>query len=118
MKNLYGILFTLIGLFLVGIGAYIGFENYDVIFYSKERESLYNGVYFASGDIVNVLEEDDKTLEVVINQEPYLFTWNGEYFVNKENGFYVKFKNEMLTIYKDGEEIKTLKRKYKNSIHN
>ena len=113
MKNLYGILFTLIGLFLVGVGAYIGFENYNIKFYSEEKGSLYSGVYFAAGDIVNVIEEEQDKMFVEINQESYEFYYNGEYYVNQETGFYIIFSNDKLTIYKDGEEIKTLNRKYK-----
>lgn len=118
MKNLFGIMFTFAGLFLVGVGAFIGFENYNREFFSKENDFLYNGVYFASSDIVSVEEKDNETLTVQINQEPYIFVNDGEKFVNEETGFYIIFSADKLTIYKDNKIIKSLNRKYKNSIQN
>jgi len=118
MKNLYGVLFTLIGLFLVGIGTYIDFENYNLIFYNEENDSLYTGVYYAASDIVSVIEEGNDNLIVKINQEPYEFTYDGVNYINKETGFYISFSDDNMTIYKNGEIVKTLYRKYKNSIHN
>lgn len=118
MKKLYGILFTFVGLFLVGIGSFIGFENYNIIFYGEENNSLYTGVYYAASDLVSVTEEDNEKIIVQINQESYEFIFDGVYYTNEETGFYIKFIENKLTIYKDGEVVKTLYRKYKNSIHN
>ncbi len=118
MKNIFGFLFTLTGLVLIGIGTYFGFEKFNKEFFSENNDSLYNGVYFASSDVISVEEENDNSIIVQINQETYKFLYDGEFFINQESGLYINFQDKKLILYKDGEKIKTLYKKYKNSIHN
>ncbi len=118
MKNLYTVLFVSIGLFLIGVGTYIGFENYNKTFFDEKEKDTIGGVYYAAGDLVNVQEEDNDLLMVKINKETYEFILFDDMYMNSETGFSIKFDNNQLILYKDDEIIRTLEKKYKNSIQN
>ena len=108
MKKIFGFLFMLFGLFLIGIGSYDGFETFSKELTREDKKSYFDGLYYASGDSVFVAQENDKVIKVSINNEAYEFVYNGEFYEDENSGFYLKIDNEELTLYKDGEVIRTL----------
>ena len=106
-------LFVLIGLFLIGVGSYIAFENYGnkLEQSSNVQNKLYTGIYYASSDIVKVIEENDNDMLVQINNETYSFMKNGDIFENKETGVHIEFMGDNLMLYKGKKLIKTLEKK-------
>ena len=108
MRKGIGLVFIIVGLIFIGIGAYNGFEIITNEFVFESNKSYYDGLYLASGDTIVVDSLDLDHLNVTINNTTYLFTYNGDYYENKDSGFYIIFNDDKLVLYKDDEKIRTL----------
>ena len=108
MKKIIGSFLIAVGLVLIGIGSYNGFEKFGNDLFAESKKSYYDGLYLAPGDSVMVTSEDKEVVKVLINSETYEFRYNGKYFENEYSGFYIYFTSDQLSIYKDGELIRTL----------
>ena len=108
MRKIIGSFLITVGLVLIGIGSYNGFEKFGNDLFAEHKKSYYDGLYLAPGDSVTVSSEDKEVIKVSINSETYEFKFNGSYYEDEYSGFYIYFTNDQLTIYKDGEEIRTL----------
>lgn len=107
MKKIVGFLFIVCGLVLIGIGSYDGFEKFEKEL-TSENESKYTGLYLSTGDSIIVNQVSEEKIRASINAKEYEFTNYGDYYENEESGFYIKFIDDELRLFKDGEMIKTL----------
>ncbi len=110
MRKIIGLTFIVVGLVLVGLGSYDGFERYGQDLFAEDKKNYYDGLYLTAGDSITVYSENKDDLKVSINNETYEFYYNGKYYENKESGFYIIFDEDNLVLYKDGEQIRTLKK--------
>lgn len=108
MRQAIGMFFIAVGLVLIGIGTFDGFEKIGKDLISEHKKSYYDGLYITAGDTILVTSQDDKVISVLLNDETYEFVYNGEYYENEYSGFYIYFSNNELNLYKDGEKIRTL----------
>jgi hypothetical protein len=106
MKNLYGVMFSIIGVFLVGVGSFVYFENYGYYLESSLKNNLYEGVYKSDNNEI-IVKDKDKSLMVTINNEEYEFVLNNNIYENKEVGLEITIKDNELKIIKDGEVVMT-----------
>lgn len=113
MRQVIGMFFISVGLILIGIGTFDGFEKIGQDLISEHKKSYYDGLYLTAGDSIVVSSESDKVMNVLINDEMYEFTYNGEFYENEYSGFYIMFSNDELNLYKDGEKIRTLHKEKK-----
>ena len=113
MRHLIGTFFMAVGFVLIGIGTYDGFEKIGQDLISEHKKSYYDGLYLTAGDSVVVSSESESVINVLINDEMYEFTYNGECYENEYSGFYIVFANDELNLYKDGEIIRTLHKEKK-----
>lgn len=110
MRKVIGTLFMTLGLVLIGIGTFDGFEKFEKDLIRESKKSYYDGLYLTEGDCIVVSSdaENDNSLYVLINNDTYEFIFNGDYFINEDSGFYILFSYDQLILYKDGEKIRTL----------
>ena len=113
MRKIIGTLFMTVGLVLIGIGTFDGFEKIGKDLMRDNKNSYYDGLYLTEGDCIMVTSEDSENIYVLLNNETYEFKYNGKYFINEDSGFYIVFSNEELLLYKDGEKIRTLQKEKK-----
>ncbi len=109
MNKMISSLYLLVGLFLVGVGSYIVFENYDISL-SYQTNQLYTGVYKADDNIVVVSNKSDNSIFLSINDETYDFEFNGKEFENLKMGMIVVFNDDSLILLKDGQTLNTYKK--------
>ena len=102
MKNLIGVMFSIIGVFLVGVGSYVYFENYGYYLESSLKNNLYEGVY-KNDDNNIVIKDKDKSLMVTINNEQYEFVKDNNIYINEESGLEITINGNELKLLKDGE---------------
>ena len=110
MRKVIGTVFVIFGLLLIGLGTFNEFELFEQRLIRDNKKSYYDGVYLTSGDTVFVSSQNKETIKVSINDEAYEFIYNGQYYENKESGFYIIFSENDLTLFKDGEKIRTLQK--------
>ena len=108
MRKTIGLLLVFVGLFLIGLGSFNEFELFERDLMRNNKKSYYDGLYLASGDSILVTSKSEKIIKVLINDESYDFTYNGSYYENEYSGFYIEFSNDEMSLYKDGEMIRTL----------
>ena len=112
MNKIIGAFFIIVGLILIGIGTYQEFNNISNLLVSETRDNnYYDGLYITSGDSITISSQSKDVMDVMINSDLYEFTFNGSYFENKNSGFYILFNDNELTLYRNGEEIRTLHKK-------
>ena len=111
MNKIIGTIFIIIGLILIGIGSYQEFNEFGKLLVSDNQNNLHDGLYITSGDSISVTSQDNNVLEVVLNEKFYEFKYNGSYYEDKISGFYIIFTDDDLSLYKDGELIRTLHKK-------
>jgi len=104
MKNLFGVMFSIIGIFLVGVGSFVYFENYGYYLESSLKNNVYEGIYKSDDNNIIVKEKDD-SFSVTINNEEYEFVLNNNIFENKEVGLELIIKDNELKLLKDGEVV-------------
>ncbi len=104
MKNLIGVMFSIIGVFLVGVGSYVYFENYGYYLESSLKNNLYEGVYKNDDNNV-VIKDKDKSLMVTINNEQYEFIKDNNIYINEESGLEITINGNELKLSKDGETV-------------
>ena len=85
MKNLIGVMFSIIGVFLVGVGSYVYFENYGYYLESSLKNNLYEGVY----------KNDDNNIVIKDNN----------IYINEESGLEITINGNELKLSKDGEIV-------------
>ncbi len=105
MNNKKGIVILIIGLILVGIGSFYGFEKYDDYLTSKNIKKIYTGVYKSENNYLSINEEEKNTLKITIGEESYIFTKNEDVYDNTELKYSVKIENDKLTLIKNGQDI-------------
>ena len=111
MNKLFGSLFIIVGLSMIGIGSYNEFETIRKKLIGNNKQNSYNsGLYVASGDSILVTQDKEDIISVVLNNKKYEFKYNGDYFEDIESGFYIIFENDELNLYKDGEVIKKMQK--------
>ena len=111
MNRIIGTIFITIGIFLIGIGTFEEFRSLGKTFISGGQGNYHDGLYITSGDTITVSSENENVLDVLLNNELYVFKYNGRYYEEKESGFYIIFTDNELALYKDGEIIRTLYKK-------
>ena len=111
MNKIIGTIFIIIGLILMGIGTYEEFDNFQNTLISEGQKNYHDGLYVTSGDSITVTSLNSNEINVLLNNVNYTFIHNGKYYEEKESGFYIYFEDDELTLYKDGEEIRTLYKK-------
>lgn len=111
MNKIIGTILIIIGLILIGLGTYQEFQNFENTFVSETKSNYLDGLYITSGDSITVTTQNDSTIDVIINNADYEFTYNGNYYENKKSGFYIIFNDKELTLYRNGEKIRTLYKK-------
>lgn len=109
MYKMISSLYLLVGLFLVGVGSYIVFENYNISLSSSSNQ-LYTGVYKYNDNTIVVSNKSDNSLFLSINNETYDFEFNGKVFENIKMGMIAEFKNDSLILIRDGQELNTYKK--------
>ena len=117
MKKRMGIIVIIIGFFIVGIGTYIFFEEYNN--YLKEEnnkkniikasDSLvensitrYNGEYKNEGKSISIKTINNNTIYAVINNEGVELSYNDGRFENSSLDLFIEFEDNVLTIYENG----------------
>ncbi len=113
MRKIIGALFVVVGLCLIGLGSFNEFEMFEQELIRDHKKSYFDGLYLTAGDSILVKSQSDKIIKVSINDETYEFVFNGNYYENKESGFYLLFSEDELTLFKDGEKIRTLHKEKK-----
>ena len=111
MNKIIGAIFIIIGLFLIGIGAFEEIRSIGKTFISGGQSNYHDILYITSGDTITVSSESENVIDVLLNNQLYVFKYNGSYYEEKESGFYIMFNERELTLYKDGEVIRTLYKK-------
>lgn len=111
MNKIIGTIFIIIGLILIGIGTYGEIEEINKTTISQDNSNYHDGLYITSGDSMTVVSQSENVIDVVLNNIGYQFIYNGKYYEDKNSGFYIMFNGEELTLYKDGEMIRTLYKK-------
>lgn len=111
MNKIIGALLIIIGLVLIGVGTYQEIESIGHSLFSESNSNYHDGLYITSGDSITVVSQNENTINVTINNDLYLFTYNGSYFENKKSGFYIIFSDNNLKLYKNGELIRELHKK-------
>ena len=104
MKNLIGVMFSIIGVFLVGVGSYVYFENYGYYLESSLKNNLYEGVY-KNDDNNIVIKDKDDSLIVTINNEQYEFIKDNNIYINEESGLEITINGNELKLSKNGETV-------------
>ena len=107
MKNKKGIAILILGLILVGIGSYFGFEKYDKYLESKNikrPKSIYTGVYKSETNSLSIIEEDENSIKLSIGEESYVFEKNGDNFDNLELNYSINIEKDKLTLVKNGQD--------------
>jgi uncharacterized protein YneR len=104
MKNLIGVMFSIIGVFLVGVGSYVYFENYGYYLESSLKNNLYEGVY-KNDDNNIVIKDKDDSLIVTINNEQYEFIKDNNIYINEESGLEITINGNELKLSKNGEIV-------------
>lgn len=99
-----GLIVLLVGLVLVGVGSYEGFEMYDKYLKDSNTLSLYTGVYKSVDHDVEVVSASANTILVTINNESYEFSLNGDYYENDLLNYKIKMLNQSLSLFIEGEE--------------
>ncbi len=112
MNKIIGAFFIIVGLILIGIGTYEEFSDLGNLLISESKDSnYYDGLYITSGDTITISSQSKDIMDVMINSDLYEFTFNGSYYENKNSGFSILFNDDELTLYRNGEEIRTLHKK-------
>lgn len=109
MNKMLSSLYFLVGFFLIGVGSYIVFENYNISL-SSSKNQLYTGVYKSSDNTIVVSNKSKNVLFLSINNESYDFEFNGKAFENIKMGMVVEFKDDFLVLLKDGRELDKYKK--------
>ena len=89
---------------MIGYGSFDFFEKYDLYLETKD-EVLFAGTYIHDDNFVVVNVEKNDELILTLNDETYLFSFNGEVYENDSLGMSISIKNNQLFLYKDGEEV-------------
>lgn len=105
MKNTIGMLFLLVGLSLIAVGSYNGFESYNKELIKNNADNLIDGIYVFENEKVIVSSLNEGSLGVLINNETYEFENKGDIYENSLLGLVIEFKNNSLIISKDGQEV-------------
>ena len=111
MNKIIGALLIIIGLVLIGVGTYQEIESIGHSLLSESNNNYHDGLYITSGDSITVVSQNENVINATINNDLYLFTYNGSYFENKSSGFYIIFSNDNLKLYRNGELIRELHKK-------
>ena len=109
-----GLIVLLVGLVLVGVGSYEGFEMYDKYLKDSNTLSLYTGVYKSVDHDVEVVSASANTILVTINNESYEFSLNGDYYENDLLNYKIKMLNQSLSLLLKVKKLKFFIKK--NSI--
>ncbi len=107
MNNKKGVAILILGLILVGVGSYFGFERYDKYLESKnikKPKTVYAGVYKSENNSLSIIEENKDSLKLSIGEESYIFEKNGENFDNIELNYSINIEKDKLTLVKNGQE--------------
>ena len=104
MSNKKGLFLLVIGLLLVGIGSYFGFEKYGEYLKNKNNQQLYTGIYKSEENTISVMDVTDEKIKISIDDTVYILDYNGQYYENKENNYQLKIDNKSLTLLKNNEE--------------
>ena len=113
MKKGIGLSLIFIGLLLIGLGSFNEFELFEQDLMGSNKKNYYDGLYLTSGDTIIVTSKNEDVIKVLINDETYEFTFNGKYYEDEYSGFYILFSNDELSLFKDGEKIRTLHKEKK-----
>ena len=113
MRKTIGLAFIFAGLLLIGLGSFNEFELFEQNLMGNHKKSYYDGLYLTSGDSILVSSKNDDVIKVLINDETYDFVFNGKYYENEYSGFYILFNGDDLSLFKDGEKIRTLHKEKK-----
>jgi len=111
MNKIIGAFLIIVGLVLIGLGTYQEFESIGHSLISEGSNNYHDGLYITSGDSITVVSQGEDVMDVSINNDSYIFIYNGSYYENKSSGFYIAFSNNDLKLYKDGELIRILHKK-------
>ena len=99
-----GLAVLLVGLFLVGVGSYEGFEMYDKYLKDTNVSSLYTGVYKSIDHNVEIVSASTDMLLVTINNKSYEFSLRDDYYENDLLNYKIKMLNQALSLFIEGEE--------------
>ncbi len=113
MRKFIAISFMIVGLLLIGLGSFNEFELFERDLMGNHKKSYYDGLYLTSGDSILVTSKSEDIIKVLINDETYDFIFNGKYYEDEYSGFYILFSNDELSLFKDGEKIRTLHKEKK-----
>ncbi len=113
MKKVIGVVLIIVGLFLIGLGSFNEFELFEEDLMRHNKKNYYDGLYLTSGDSIIVKSQSEDVIKVLINDETYSFVYNGTYYEDEYSGFYILFSDDELSLFKDGEKIRTLHKEKK-----
>ncbi len=99
MKRIIGLTCIISGLFMIGVGAYCGFELYDRYLVSSAT-FIYKGDYVNDSRIINIHDTDEGSFNAIIDGNKHFFKFDGDVYRSEDSSnFIIKFVNDELVLY-------------------